>query len=310
MWESKKAKALREAEKEATDRANESARSALPRSVGTTGLNQEQFERASSVLSARTILGDVTTEEILETAEYIFDGTRYDPNDDDDEDDDFPPSFTFDEGKSLADWQLGIYARGASFPPVGQAGSEFRQYEDSLAKKVRDRQEAMRPAWEQLLRTAGEEIQASARTPRYVFNYPKKSGKTAAIDSAAATYLAEDAVRNTPHSAPLLFGEHTPRVETTPLVPLDADEQARLDKLREASQVYWGDVAHRNPDYQIPDDLTLLPRYAGSDDRAAERERLTNWTPTGVPVKDQDPPIDEDFDNSVTVVDEDEERRD
>lgn len=297
-----------------TERANASARSILPMRSMWVGddLEPEAGQRATALQAARIILGDITTSELLDAADFINDGTRYDEDGEEIESDEPGPCSW---RKALAKQQLATYANGRIvfdewnpqdtsardrlFPSVSEPGSEFRTYEDKIAARAADRRAEYMKGWEQLI--------SAARTPSPVFTKPAKGGKSPHVDGHAYDHDAgkmvseakyDEIVRNTPHSAPLVVGwpkvgEETARVEDTPLVPLD-DEATRLEALRVASAVNWPEA-----------DWTSDVGRAG---RAPEP--LETWgdrwvtAPVGVEDKDrpdgvEDPPIDEDFDNST-----------
>jgi hypothetical protein len=261
MFETRRTRLAREKEEAEIRAVNQRAREALvntPR-IGTSGLSDEQFGRASSLLAARTILGDITTEELLDAADFIDSGTRYDEDGDEIE---RPEDVVFDESVD--------YFRRLS--EAGFPTAEFKAREAALVEKVRQRQQQYGSAFERILQRVRD-----LDPNHYTIDLPEKTGKTAVADEALREYAAESARnvarlwREARERAEARTAERAKRVAETsvewkdsapkaeawdglqnldatihatphsaPLVPLSQEDRADLEVLRDASQVDWG----------------------------------------------------------------------
>jgi len=282
MWESKKDQIRRLKEQLDTLRANESARSILPMSFEVDDLSVEASARAAALQAARKILGDITTDELLDAADFIADGTRYNDDGDEIERDDEP---VFDEwipkwvNPTATERQAAWYA----------SGTEFADREKPLHDAIQKRINEMKPAWEQLLKTAtGEQVNwgkplprrdVGATFPLWAEAIRRGRERVAGSDDrkdTAKPYFDHDAGEMIGHDemlkrqgtgrpprlgdSPLLGepGELVDRVTTTPLVPvagldaleegLDAEASTRLAELRAASAVGWVESDTTYPD--------------------------------------------------------------
>lgn len=261
MWQSKNETIRRLRDEVETLRANESARSILPMRSMWIGddLDAERQQRAASLQTARIILGDITTEELLDAADFIDSGTRYDEDGEEIKGVHGPArtaDFSFDEWASPEIKDLTGWSRRSDH--LAGTAESFRAHEKPFADKVADRVEQTRPAWQALINAAyaGSDDRLPRRTPGEIFNIdPAVTGKMSRdeayrrygmtetekerlqrpVDTAVAATLAEEARRTlldrtalvTPHSAPL--------------VPLSEEAAARLEELRKASAVTWAD---------------------------------------------------------------------
>jgi hypothetical protein len=132
MFMTKRELDRRIAEGVATARANEASRSILPywHAVNDSGLSPEADQRAAALRQAKDILGDVLTEDLLDAADFIHDGTRYGVDDDDD--DDAP---VHDEAQDY-------YER------------LFADHERELTLKAAERTQQFQPGWQQAFKQA------------------------------------------------------------------------------------------------------------------------------------------------------------
>jgi hypothetical protein len=131
MFMTKRELDRRIAEGVATARANEASRSILPywNAVNESGLSPEADQRAAALRAAKDVLGDVLTEDLLDAADFIHDGTRYGVDDDDD---DAP---VHDEAQDY-------YER------------LFADHERELTLKAAERTQQFQPGWQQAFKQA------------------------------------------------------------------------------------------------------------------------------------------------------------
>lgn len=161
MWQSNKERLRREQVRLETERANEAARSILPRSAALAhGLEGEAAGRAASLLAARAILGDITTDELLDAADWIDSGARYD------EDDEDQP--VFDESRDYftrMNRQLETYSRGYRLQPHIDRINAPEKTGKSPADAGLDRWVTSTPHSAPLVPRVGEETERVTTTP-------------------------------------------------------------------------------------------------------------------------------------------------
>jgi hypothetical protein len=207
MFMTKRELDRRIAEGVATARANEASRSILPYwdAVNDSGLAPQAEQRAAALRAAKDILGDVLTEDLLDAADFIHDGTRYGVDDDDDAD---APVHDEASGYFLA------RLRAEQYPdPKGDA---LRQHMDDMLARVREQVADLASASDTPAHYISEESRKDRAKP--YFDHDEQEMVTRAD--------ADKRIRETP--------------DTAPLVKLSPEAAERLEKLREASRVSWG----------------------------------------------------------------------
>lgn len=225
MFVSKNETIRRLRDKIANLEANESARTVLPRSIWVGELDHPAEQRAVALQAARTILGDITTEELLDAADFIDSGIRYD----EDEDDRPDQAAIYDEAAEFFN-VMGPPDQWVARQAAGTAGSDDRLPRRDVG--------ATFPLWEESRRRAEEEaINRFGSPQKFVMNdrtarFTPHSAPLVPLDDAALDRLEELRRASTidwgvPNRIEDV-GEETERVTTTPLVPNDEDEADRM----------------------------------------------------------------------------------